>query len=261
MSIFTRNKPQSTASLAAEVAAAPRSVILTKGHGPATDRSQVAAAGVDLAKKFDKAGISLSKAGLDGIRAEAVSILDHSFSMRGGYRSGMVQTLMDRALAFALQIDGDGKIPVLPFDSILWPTVEVTLSNYTDIVNQQIYRPNHMGGTYLAPALRAVLDMAQTANSPLYVVIVTDDDPSDLAEVVALLKKLKRYPVFIKVLTLVPAPFWDEMDDINIPGLIDNLDAKRVVDPAGMSDLDFADVMVDEWRTWIAAATAAGILR
>ncbi|MFE3052285.1 VWA domain-containing protein [Nocardia sp. NPDC059239] len=261
MSIFTRAPKRSTANLAAEIAAAPRAVTLTKGSGPATHRDTVAAAGVNLVKKFDKAGISLSKAGLDGIRAEAVLILDHSGSMRGGYRNGMVQTLVDRALAFALQIDGDGKIPVIPFDSQLWPTVEVTLSNYADIVNRQIYRPNDMGGTYLARALNAVLDMAKTATSPLYVVIVTDDDPTDRSKVVATLKELKRYAVFVKVLTLVPAPFWDQMDDLEIPGLIDNLDAKRVADPASMSDLAFADVMVDEWRTWVDAATAAGILQ
>ncbi|MFE2994172.1 VWA domain-containing protein [Nocardia sp. NPDC059246] len=261
MSIFTRSKPQSTASLAAEIATTPRAVTLTKGSGPATNRGAVAAAGVDLVKKFDKAGISLSKAGLDGIRAEAVLILDHSGSMRGGYRNGMVQTLVDRALAFALQIDGDGKIPVIPFDSQLWPTVEVTLANYADIVNRKIYRPNDMGGTYLARALNAVLDMAKTATSPLYVVIVTDDDPTDRSKVVATLKELKRYAVFVKVLTLVPAPFWDQMDDLEIPGLIDNLDAKRVDDPASMSDLAFADVMVDEWRTWVDAAKAAGILQ
>ncbi len=240
---------------------AARPVTLVKGSGPAVDRATVEQQGsIDLTKKFDKAGISLSKAGLDGIRAEAVMILDHSGSMFGGYQNGMVQTLVERALAFALQIDGDGKIPVIPFDSRLWPTVEVTLDNYANVVNRDIFRPNQMGGTQLAPALRHVLGIAQTSDAPLYVVIVTDDDPNDRAEVMQLLKDLKRYAVFIKVLTLVPAPFWDRMDDEVTRGLVDNLDAKQVHDPAGMTDLAFADVMVDEWQSWVQAATAAGIL-
>jgi hypothetical protein len=213
-----------------------------------------------MTKKFDKAGISLSKAGLDGIRAEAVMILDHSISMSPGYRSGMVSTLVARALAFALHIDRDGRIPVIPFDSRLWPEVDVTLSNYADIVDQRIYRPGQMGGTYLAPALYQVLRMAETTEVPLYVVIVTDDDPSDRTAVISTIKELKRYPVFLKVLTLEDAPFWDSMDDMVVPGLIDNLDAKRVADPANMADLAFADVMVDEWHSWIDAAVAAGIL-
>lgn len=261
MGIFARNRGQSTAELAAEYAAAPRTVTLTKGSGPAVDRATVEQrGGIDLTKKFDKAGISLSKAGLDGIRAEAVMILDHSGSMSYGYQNGMVQTLVDRALAFALQIDGDGSIPVVPFDSRLWPTVDVNLGNFADVVNRKVFRPSEMGGTLLAPALRLVLEMAKAAESPLYVVIVTDDDPHDRAEVVRLLKDLKRYAVFVKVLTLVPAPFWDSMDDLDVPGLVDNLDAKRVQNPAAMTDLAFADVMVDEWQSWVAAATTAGIL-
>jgi len=118
-----------------------------------------------------------------------------------------------------------------------------------------------MGGTRLAPALQVVLDMARAATSPIFLTIVTDDDPADRTEVIRLLKELKKYAVFVKVLTLVRAPFWDRMDDLEVPGLIDNLDAKRITDPAGMSDLDFADAMVCEWDSWIDLATRAGILR
>ncbi|WP_280413154.1 VWA domain-containing protein [Nocardia asiatica] len=262
MGLFNRNRGQSTAALEAEYSAAPRTITLTKSTGPAVDRATVEQRGsVDLTKKFDKAGISLSKAGLDGIRAEAVMILDHSGSMLDDYRNGLVQTLVDRALAFALRIDGDGTIPVLPFDSRLWPTVTVGLDNYHGVVDRDIFRPQRMGGTYLSYPLQAVLDMAKTADSPLYVVIVTDDDPTDEHDVIRLLKELKRHPVFVKVLTLVSAPFWDRMDDLTVPGLIDNLDAKRIKDPAGMSDLAFADAMVDEWSTWIELATRAGILQ
>jgi hypothetical protein len=255
------NRTPTTADVAATIQSPARTVTLTKGTGPATDRATVEThGGVLLTKKFDKAGISLSKAGLDGIRAEAVTILDHSGSMHGGYRNGMVQTLVDRALAFALQIDADGKIPVIPFDSRVWPTVDVTLANYRDVVNRDIWRPNEMGGTLLAAALRQVLDMAAEATAPIYLMIVTDDNPSDPTQVIELLTHLKRYPVFVKVLTLVNAPFWDRMDDLDIPGLVDNLDAKRIPDLASMTDLEFADAMVDEWRSWVTAATGAGIL-
>ncbi|MFD6400737.1 VWA domain-containing protein [Nocardia sp. NPDC060249] len=260
MGIFTRTPSQTTAQVANDINAAARTVTLVKGSGPAVSRTRVESAGVDLAKKFDKAGISLSKAGLDGIRAEAVMILDHSGSMGPGYRGGMVQTLVDRALAFALQIDVDGKIPVIPFDSKVWPTVEVDLNNFRDVVNRSIFRPQQMGGTYLARALQVVLDMAKTTTAPIYLMIVTDDDPSDRDQVTHLLQELKRYPVFVKVLTLVPAPYWDRMDDLEVPGLIDNLDAKQILDPAGITDLAFADAMVDEWHTWVHDANAAGIL-
>jgi hypothetical protein len=41
---------------------------------------------------------------------------------------------------------------------------------------------------------------------------------------------------------------------------VDNVDAQDMPDPAGLSDLAFADKMVEEWDTWIAAATSTGIL-
>jgi hypothetical protein len=260
--MFGRKTP-TTSEVAAELPsfAPARPVTLVKESGPAVSRMTVQAESELLTLKFDKAGIALSKTGLDGIRAEAALILDHSGSMKSDYRSGRVQTLVERALAFALRIDGDGYIPVIPFDSVLWPTVPVTLRNHTDVVNREIYQPYRMGGTYLAPALDLVLKMVREADGPMFVIIVTDDDPTDTREVVALLAELKRWPVFLKVLTLAEAPFWKGMDDIEIPGLIDNLDTKPIEDPAGISDLAFAEAMVDEWDTWVEAALSVGILR
>jgi hypothetical protein len=197
---------------------------------------------------------------LDGIRAEAVMILDHSGSMYEGYQGGMVQTLVDRALGFALQIDVDGKIPVIPFDSRLWPTVDVSLENYFGVVDREIFKPNHMGGTTLAPALEVVLQMAKETTSPIFLIIVTDDSPGDRDRVTALLKELKLYPVFVKVLSLIDAHYWNKMDDLVVRGRVDNIDAKQVLDPIGINDLPFADLMTDEWSSWIAEAKSAGIL-
>jgi vWA found in TerF C terminus len=72
---------------------------------PAVDLAKLRATHPGLVKRADKAGISLSKRGLDGIRAQAVMILDHSGSMHADYANGTVQTLVERALGFALQIE------------------------------------------------------------------------------------------------------------------------------------------------------------
>lgn len=261
MGIFTRNHTQSTAALAAEHAAAPHAVKLTKGDGPAVARDTVQnTGGSDLAKKFDKAGLALSTAGLHGIRAEAILVVDHSGSMRRDYTTGMVQVVVDRALAFALQIDIDGKIPVIPFDTKLWPTVMVGLDNYLNVVNREVFRRDEMGGTYLAPALKVVLAEAKKATAPIFVILVTDDSPTDADAVDTVLNELARYAVFVKVLSLVDAPFWTRRDTMTVPGRVDNLNAKQVRDLAAMTDLEFAEVMVDEWSTWVEAATRAGVL-
>jgi hypothetical protein len=237
------------------------SVSLTKYDRPAFDREEVAVrGGVDFVKKFDKVGISLSKRGLTGIMAEVAVILDHSGSMSGNYQRGKVQELVDRALAFGLQVDYDGNVPVIPFDSKVHPTVEVGLHNFAGVVNREIYKPNDMGGTYLAPAFEFIDGYTEDAERPLFLIIITDDSPSDRAKVTEWILKSSRRPIFVKVLTLVDTPYWDNLDD-NIPAserLLDNIDAKRIT--LQENDLEFADKMVDEWDKWIKLATDAGVL-
>jgi hypothetical protein len=67
--------------------------------------------------------------------------------------------------------------------------------------------------------------------------------------------------VFLKFLAIKPVDYLQELDDLDASErLVDNVDAKFLPDPAAMSDLAFADAMVDEWDTWITAAAAVGVL-
>lgn len=268
MGLFDRRSNQTTAEVAASVGQSSgnpkgvqRSVTLVKGDSSAVDRATVDSAGsISLTKKFDKAGISLSKRSLTGIRAEAVLILDHSGSMTGDYRSGLVQTVVERALGFALQIDTDGKIPVIPFDSKVHKTVSVDLNNFSDIVDKKIYKPREMGGTVLAPALQKVIDMAKETDTMIFLIVVTDDSPNDREQVTELLKASAGYPLFVKVLCMVDSAYWEKLDDLKKGRLLDNLDAKKVTNIRELSDLEFADVMTDEYDVWIKDATDAGVL-
>lgn len=216
---------------------------------------------IDLVKRARKAGISLSKRDLAGIRAQAVLLLDHSGSMRGDYRCGAVQTLVERALGFALQIDVDGTIPVIAFDTVVHPDVDVTTENYGDIVNREIWRSRTMGRTNLAAALERVRDLALVTDAPIFAIVVTDGAPDSRPAATRMVCELAGYPVFLKFLAIQPVDYLQELDDLGDDRrLLDNADAKFVPDPAQMSDLAFADAMVDEWDTWITAATAAGVL-
>lgn len=231
-------------------------------QSPAVSLDKIRAAGVDLAKKTEKAGISLSKRGLAGIRAQAVLILDHSGSMRSDYKSGAVQQLVERTLGFALQIDIDGTIPVIPFDTRVWPTVDVTLGNYQDVVDREIYRTGKMGTTNLADAMSALVGMAEESDAPLFAIVVTDGSPNSKRDATRVVCELSRYPVFIKFLAIRPVDYLQELDDLpDSRRLLDNVDAKYISDPAGMTDLAFADAMADEWDSWIRLATQAGVLR
>lgn len=235
---------------------------------PAVNLEKVRQAGhVDLAKTADKAGLALSKRDLAGIRAQAVLVLDHSGSMRSDYASGVVQKLVERALGFALQIDVDGKIPVIPFDTRVLPTVEVDVNNYRGVVQNRIWKPNNMGYTNMADALKVVRNMSEVTDAPIFCIFVTDGEPytggrgDDEAQTTEVVCDLARYPVFLKFLTVRPVAYLQKLDDLpNSARLLDNVDTKDVPNPDSMTDLAFADAMVDEWDSWITAAKAAGTL-
>jgi hypothetical protein len=238
-------------------------ISLTKdpSGAPAVDLTKLRDAHPDLVKRAEKAGISLSKRGLDGVRAQAVVILDHSGSMSRDYKDGTVQTLVERALGFALQIDVDGVVPVIPFDSRVRETVEVGVHNYRGVVDREIWDRRGMGSTNLAAALGTLKTMAARSDAPLFAIVICDGSPDSKAATTRVVCELADYPVFLKFLAIKPVDYLQDLDDLPASKRrLDNVDAKFIADSAGMTDLAFADAMVDEWDTWIAAATSAGVL-
>ena len=262
MSLFGRKTPSPGPANPSPSPA--RTIHLTKDStgSSAINLSKVRDAGhIDLAKRADKAGIALSKRGLAGIRAQAVLVLDHSGSMHPDYANGKVQTMVERVLGFALQIDVDGTVPVIPFDSRVHPAVEVTLDNYRGVVDSQIWKPRQMGTTDLAAALVAVRELAKNTDEPIFCVVITDGDPDSQPAATKLVCELASYPVFLKFLAIRDVPYLHQLDNMGTDQrLLDNVDAKTFADPAAASDMEFADAMADEWDSWVAAATKAGVL-
>lgn len=247
-------------------------ISLTKdpSGSPAVDLSKLRDEHPSLVKRAEKAGISLSKRGLDGVRAQAVVILDHSGSMFQDYASGTVQTLVERALGFALQIDVDGVVPVIPFDHDVRPSIDVGVHNYAGVVDRDIWQRGSMGSTNLAGALDALKGMAEKTDAPIFAIVICDGSPNSKPATTKVVCELAEYPVFLKFLAIKPVDYLQDLDDLpsgstgmfrrGASRLLDNVDSKFIPDPAGMSDLAFADAMVDEWDTWISAATTAGVL-
>lgn len=249
-----------------------RTVTLTKGNGPAVSLTK--AGSVSLTKAYDKVGEGLANAGLAGLRADVMLVLDHSGSMSRDYANGYVQKIVERALGFALQVDQDGKIPVIPFDDRVRKTVEVKLDNYEDIVNRKIWNRRDMGTTNLTAALDVVMHEVKKAEKPIILIIVTDGSPNDQRSALERFIELANYPVWIKCLAIREVPFLAQVDDleVNHPGrrLLDNVDAKyfdgdtrregHLATIDQVTDEEFAAAMLDEFPDWVKAATAAGLL-
>lgn len=251
MSIFGNNKsPAKTVKLVKDSSGAS-----------AVSLDKIGQVSPSLRKKAEAVGVSLQKRNIAGIRAQVVVVLDHSGSMGSDYRSGRVQDLVERFLAFGLQIDVDGEIPVIPFDSRVKPSVDVTLSNYSNIVADKIYQPYNMGSTDLTSALEEVRNIAKETDAPLFVAVITDGEPNDRRSAEEIVCDLARYPVFVKFLALQKVSFLEELDDLgDDKRLLDNVDTKEYINLSSVTDEQFAEDMADEWDSWTTAAKAAGIL-
>jgi len=259
---------------AQQVPARTISLVKDPAGAPAVNLGKVREAGhIDLVKRAEKAGISLSKRNLGGLRGAVRLYIDHSRSMELGkikdYSNGNVQRLVERALGYAFQLDSDGQIPVIAFDSKLWPEVVVDQSNYVGIVEARIWHPHEMRGTKYVPVLEDLLIQAKTTTEPIFAIIVTDGSPNDRRQATKLIIELAKYPVQIKFLAIREVDYLEELDDLEQrhPGarLLDNVDAKffdgtDCPELADITDLQFAEAMADEIDTWVADATAKGVL-
>jgi hypothetical protein len=268
--------PASEVQTPAHVPSPANPIRLTKdpSGAPAVNLSKMRDEGhVDLVKRADKAGISLSKRNISGIRGAVRLYVDHSTSMEAAkardYTEGRIQILVERTLGYAFQLDSDGRIPVLAFDSRLWPEVVVDKTNYQGVVDREIWHPGQMGGTLFAPVLKDLLNEAKTTKEPIFAVIVTDGDPQDEAAATQLVIELAKYPVQLKFLAIRNVEYLRRLDNMedDHPGarLLDNVDAKFFdgVDCPKLpviTDLQFADAMTDEIDSWIHDATSKGVL-
>lgn len=219
---------------------------------------------ISLVKQAQSVGEQLEKRGLLGLQAEPWLLLDRSGSMSDHYASGAVQTIVERALAFALLTSPTGTVNVIGFGSGVTNVVQVTQGNYQGVVGRDIPPPG-WDTTNLTAALDVVLARARVADLPIFCTVVADGGADDMTSATARFCASSQYAIFMKLLAVVPVPYFATLDDLDgSKRLLDNIDAKPERGGKSllvMDDDEFAAAMVDEWDTWVKAATAAGILQ
>lgn len=242
---------------------------------------------VDLAKRDPKlvslaktAGVSLAKNGSADRAAKAWLILDVSGSMHGLFVRGTVDRLVQRALAYALNIDDDGEINVILFDdqAVLHGTVNP--SNYSSFSAAVMRRRDIWGTTDYASAMSLLRREAGRESDfgrmPVYVMFVTDGETNDRKAAERAIRDTSAEGIFWKFMAIGKMPrglfggrrralpsgfdFLAYLDDM--PGrVIDNADFFAVSDPDEPTDAEFFDLMANEYGQWIDAALASGVLR
>ncbi|MEU3507909.1 VWA domain-containing protein [Streptomyces longwoodensis] len=225
---------------------------------------QEAPALVNLAKT---ASVSLSKQGLAGQRAAVYLVVDRSYSMRGYYDDGSVQHLTDQALALSVNLDDDGLVPLVMFDTRPYPTVDVSLSSYQGVVaaQHQLHGgANTMGGTLYSHAMANVVEHYASArvSDPALVIFQTDGAPQDAQATADLLARWSKKPLFWAFVGFGPSPvpFLQRLD--TLPGrVVDNASYFHAgAQPRQIPDATLYDGLTAEFAAWLPAARAAGVL-
>ncbi len=240
---------------------------------PAVPIDMVKKVGVSFEKKVQSAvKVNMAKGGqFANVRWSVIGLLDESLSMNPFFRDGTAQELVERALAWAATKDSDGMAPFGAFGSHhVWHS-EVDLTNVTNIVEREGWRP--WGSTNLSSSLQAILDMIHQMGDgwemdPILLFIVTDGSPDDQESVKRLVCELSQYPVFIKILRVgndaYAKRFTQYLDDMeqHSPGsrLTDNVDCPEESLYRGMSDDQFNADMTQETDTYLAGALSVGLV-
>ncbi|MFI1165583.1 VWA domain-containing protein [Streptomyces sp. NPDC020801] len=233
------------------------------GKGPAISFDKVPSGLVNLTKT---AAVSLEKKGLTGQRSAVYLVVDRSYSMAPFYRDGSVQLLAEQALGLSANLDDDGRVPLLMFDSRPYDFTEVSLDSYAGIVGQWHALnggEDTMAGTRYAPAIDAVVQHYQRsqARDPAFVIFQTDGDPQDRPIVEQRLKEVSNLPLFWSFVGFGHnINFLKRLD--NLRGrTVDNASFFHAANPRSLSDTDLYDGLTHEYGSWLADATAAGVIR
>lgn len=226
---------------------------------PAASPEDVPTGLVSLTKK---AAVSLDKAGLTGQRAAVYLVLDHSGSMNGHYAVGSVQRLAEQTLGLSANLDDDGTVPVVYFGSSASKPVDVSLTQYAGVVDRT-HRKIEWGSTNYVSAIEAVRRHYRKsgATDPALVVFQTDGGPDNREAAEDALREASGEPLFWAFVGFGwDVSFLQGLDTLS-GRVVDNASFYHAQDPLSTSDSDLYDGITGEFATWIATATAAGIIR
>ncbi|WP_137991227.1 VWA domain-containing protein [Streptomyces vilmorinianum] len=223
-----------------------------------------------MASLVKTAGHSLEKEGLAGTRAAVYLVIDRSYSMHSHFGNGSVQHLADQALGLSVNLDDDGIVPLVFFDSKPYPIAEISLTRYAGVVGHQHSLHGGivtMGGTQYAIAMRAVIEHYQDyqrrgGTDPALVIFQTDGDPQDRDAARLQLAHASALPLYWSFIGFgkTPIPFLQRLDDMG-GRVVDNATYFHAGErPTGVSDAELYDQLLRDFGPWMAAARAKGVL-
>jgi hypothetical protein len=227
------------------------------GTGPAISLDKVPSGLVSLAKT---AAVSLEKTGLTGQRAAVYLVLDHSGSMIPFYQDGSVQRLAEQALGLSVNLDDDGRVPLVYFGSHVSQVEDADLTGYQGVINRT-HPQVGWGSTNYAAAIDYIVDLHGDSSIPGLVIFQSDGEPDSQQYAEDALREASTSPLFFAFVGFGNnIRFLERLD--NLRGrAVDNASFFHARDPHRVSDAQLYDGITHEYAAWLTAARTAGILR
>lgn len=235
---------------------------------------------VSLAKK------TIETRNLQGLTASVALVLDYSGSMFPQYDSGAVQTLVNKVLALATQLDDDGQVDLYIFETRAHYVGTIDISSFRGAV-QKIQREYSMGSTDYTGAIKEVVThsgftmptvsvekkgffgrkttavadpLSAPADFPVLALFVTDGMPDSPETAEQAIIAASYRPVFWQFLSIGrPISFLQKLDDMD-GRYVDNADYKNVHD-LNVPDEKLFDMLLDEYPAWVADQRSKGQVR
>lgn len=239
-----------------------------------------------------KADIVLKRKRLSDHRARVALCLDISASMSALYRSGKVQALAERVLALGCRFDDDGAIDIFLFGAGAHEAGAMTLDNFNGFIQNLTKRYPLEGGTRYGLAMERIRkryfpdangqkrDRPVKADTPVYVMFITDGETQDGEYAVTQLSWAAYEPIFWQFMGLGESKndvtakgvrgflsrlgkpsfeFLERLDEME-GRFVDNANFFSVKDPSLIADSDLYDFMMAEYPGWVTLARNKGML-
>lgn len=218
------------------------------------------------------AKISLEKKGLGEHRAKVALCLDISISMTQLYSSGVVQAFVEKILALGCRLDDDGMIDIFLFGADGYQPEPISFKDFTGYVARTIKKYPLEGDTKYGVAIEMVRKHYTNykyersepfqANIPVYVMFLTDGQPSDKAAATRALKNASYEPIFWQFMGVGTANFsyLEKLDDLD-GRYIDNADFFSVASLTSKTDEQMYEALTNEYPGWLKEAVRKGLVK
>ncbi|WP_433338822.1 VWA domain-containing protein [Spirillospora sp. CA-294931] len=187
--------------------------------------------------------------------------------MKGYYKDGTVQHLAEQALGLCAHLDDDGRVPIVFFDTVAHPPIEVSLDDYEGRIAAEHKRLGHLGTTNYTAAMQTVIKRYQAsgATAPAFVIFQTDGGPNNKGTAQEVLCESSTLPIFWQFVGFGDNEFrfLKKLDELPVP-------TKRAVDNAGffeagqaprsLTDTTLYNNLLSEYPRWLSTARTQGIV-